>query len=193
MILDSSENGNDSIILGRPFLATARVIVDIEQGELTLRMHEESITLKVFPELQRNEETSKTSGDFLPKQATDKAVEQKNKQLQEEKGIQKEAGVINKKEGITTQVTVKKERSTRKKNMTSKNKAHKGWKNKKIPTEGFSKGDKVQLVYQQLGTEDYYTVNQVLSLEHMEIEHQGTQRKLTVRGDKLRHHQHQPP
>ena len=62
--------------------------------------------------------------------------------------------MINKKEGITTQVTIKEERSTRKKKMKSKNKAHKGWKNKKIPTEGFSKGDKVQLVYQQQGAED---------------------------------------
>ena len=101
--------------------------------------------------------------------------------------------MINKKGGITTQVTVKGDRSTRKKKKKNKKKAYKGWKNKKFPTEGFSKGDKVQLTYQQLGTEDHYTVNQVLSLEHVEIEHQGTKKKLTVRGDKLRHDSHQPP
>ncbi|XP_016173229.1 uncharacterized protein LOC107615701 [Arachis ipaensis] len=50
VILDLDEEGSDSIILGRPFLATARAIIDVEQGELTLRMHDESITLNVFPE-----------------------------------------------------------------------------------------------------------------------------------------------
>ncbi|XP_057760551.1 uncharacterized protein LOC130980927 [Arachis stenosperma] len=107
VILETEEEGNNSIILGRPFLATARAIIDVEQGELTLRMHEESITLKVFPE-----------------QTTINTVEQRD---------------------------------------------------------------------EQLGTTDHYTVNQVLSLEHVEIEHQGTKKKLTVRGDKLRHYSYQPP
>nr|XP_025661564.1 uncharacterized protein LOC112757170 [Arachis hypogaea] len=52
MVLDLDEDEGDSIILGRPFLATARAIIDMEQGELTLRMHDESITLNVFPETQ---------------------------------------------------------------------------------------------------------------------------------------------
>ncbi|XP_015947501.1 uncharacterized protein LOC107472491 [Arachis duranensis] len=117
VVLDSNEDDGDSVILGRPFLATARAIIDIEEGELTLRM-------------QRN----KTKRD---------------------------------------------------------------WKNIKIPTEGLSKGDKVQLIYQQLGanqqTEDYYTVSNILSLEHAEIEHQRTKKRITVRGDKLRLYKYQPP
>lgn len=32
VILDLGEEGNDSMILGRPFLATARAIIDVEQG-----------------------------------------------------------------------------------------------------------------------------------------------------------------
>ncbi|XP_016199583.1 uncharacterized protein LOC107640586 [Arachis ipaensis] len=36
VILESDEDDSDSIILGRPFLATARAIVDVEKGELTL-------------------------------------------------------------------------------------------------------------------------------------------------------------
>ena len=46
--------------------------------------------------------------------------------------------------------TARKERSTKGK-MKRRNKAKRGWKNRKIPTEGLSKGDKVQLIYQQLG------------------------------------------
>ena len=94
------------------------------------------------------------------------------------------------------QLTAKGEGS-HKEGKKSKKKRPKGWRNKKIPTEGFAEGDKVQLIYQQLGTnqaiDDHYTINRILSLEHAEIEHQCTGRKLTVRGDKLRHHNHQPP
>ncbi|XP_016185653.1 uncharacterized protein LOC107627323 [Arachis ipaensis] len=56
VILDLGEEGSDSIILGRPFLATARAIIGVEQGELTLMVHDESITLNVFPEAQHNDE-----------------------------------------------------------------------------------------------------------------------------------------
>nr|XP_025678646.1 uncharacterized protein LOC112778553 [Arachis hypogaea] len=51
VVLDSDEDEGDSIILRRPILATARAIIDVEQRELTLRMHDESITLNVFPEI----------------------------------------------------------------------------------------------------------------------------------------------
>ncbi|XP_057761544.1 uncharacterized protein LOC130981828 [Arachis stenosperma] len=75
------EEGNNSIILGRPFLATARAIIDVEQGELTLRMHEESITLKVFPEQQNSEERSQVINDCFPEQTTINTVEQKDEQV----------------------------------------------------------------------------------------------------------------
>ncbi|XP_057745186.1 uncharacterized protein LOC130963054 [Arachis stenosperma] len=52
MILDLDEEGSDSIILGRPFLATARAIIDVEKREMTLRLHDEQITLHVFKEMQ---------------------------------------------------------------------------------------------------------------------------------------------
>ncbi|XP_057719565.1 uncharacterized protein LOC130933992 [Arachis stenosperma] len=56
VILDLGEEESDSIILGRPFLAIARAIIDVEQGVLTLRVHEESITLNVFLEAHRTDE-----------------------------------------------------------------------------------------------------------------------------------------
>ncbi|XP_016206391.1 uncharacterized protein LOC107646743 [Arachis ipaensis] len=92
----SDEDEGDSIILGRPFLATARAIIDVEQGELTLRMHDESITLNVFPEtqlidekkncmetdkedLQWKEGSNKTTSNHLSKQETDKELKKKLK------------------------------------------------------------------------------------------------------------------
>ncbi|XP_015960478.1 uncharacterized protein LOC107484405 [Arachis duranensis] len=48
VVLDMKEEANTSIILGRPFLATARVIIDVQKGELVLRLHEEKMVFNVF-------------------------------------------------------------------------------------------------------------------------------------------------
>ncbi|KAG8485627.1 hypothetical protein CXB51_018936 [Gossypium anomalum] len=44
VILDIEEDSNGPLILGRPFLATARTIIDVGTGELTLRVGDKTIT-----------------------------------------------------------------------------------------------------------------------------------------------------
>ncbi|XP_015967857.1 uncharacterized protein LOC107491517 [Arachis duranensis] len=48
VVLDMEEEANTLIILGRPFLATARAIIDVQKGELVLRLHEEKMVFNVF-------------------------------------------------------------------------------------------------------------------------------------------------
>ncbi|XP_057760457.1 uncharacterized protein LOC130980831 [Arachis stenosperma] len=48
VMLDMEEKANTSIILGRPFLATVAAIIDVQKGELVLRLHEEKIVFNVF-------------------------------------------------------------------------------------------------------------------------------------------------
>ncbi|XP_015955447.1 uncharacterized protein LOC107479862 [Arachis duranensis] len=48
VILDMEESYLHPIILGRPFLATARALIDIEQGKLILRVHDEQFIFHVF-------------------------------------------------------------------------------------------------------------------------------------------------
>ncbi|XP_016173205.1 uncharacterized protein LOC107615673 [Arachis ipaensis] len=48
VVLDMEEEANTSIILGRPFLATAGAIIDVQKGELVLRLHEKKIVFNVF-------------------------------------------------------------------------------------------------------------------------------------------------
>ncbi|MDV3200543.1 MAG: retropepsin-like aspartic protease, partial [Pigeon pea little leaf phytoplasma] len=43
VILSMEEDGASSLILGRPFLATGRALIDVEDGELTLRVHDEQV------------------------------------------------------------------------------------------------------------------------------------------------------
>ncbi|XP_057719804.1 uncharacterized protein LOC130934233 [Arachis stenosperma] len=52
VILDTEEEGNNSIILGRPFLATARAIIDVEKGEMIFRVHNEQMVINVFKSMQ---------------------------------------------------------------------------------------------------------------------------------------------
>ncbi|XP_015932245.1 uncharacterized protein LOC107458554 [Arachis duranensis] len=48
VVLDMEEEAKASIILGRPFLATAGAIIDVQKGELTLRLHDEKMVFNVF-------------------------------------------------------------------------------------------------------------------------------------------------
>ena len=41
IILDYEANRNVPIILGRPFLATGRTLIDMQKGELTMRIQDE--------------------------------------------------------------------------------------------------------------------------------------------------------
>ncbi|XP_016168473.1 uncharacterized protein LOC107611019 [Arachis ipaensis] len=67
VILDMEESYLHPIILGRPFLATARALIDVEQGELILRIHEEHLTFHDFkptseyePELKKPKDDHST-------------------------------------------------------------------------------------------------------------------------------------
>ncbi|MED6122751.1 hypothetical protein PIB30_042800 [Stylosanthes scabra] len=42
------EDPGAPLILGRPFLATSRALIDMEKGELILRVHEENLILNVY-------------------------------------------------------------------------------------------------------------------------------------------------
>ena len=190
VILESNDDDGDFVILGRPFLATARAIIDVEEGELTLRMHDQSVTLKVLLEAQ----FSKEKKDYMKNDQEGHSNIPMLRIVQTDEKAQEDVRVLaTEKRGPQGKPTARKERSTKGK-MKRRNKAKRGWKNRKIPTEGLSKGDKVQLIYQQLGAnqqlEDYYIISNILSLEHAEIEHQRTKKRITVRGDKLRPYKH---
>ena len=48
IILDMEEDKEVPIILGRPFLATGRALIDVQKGELGLRVQEEEVAFSVF-------------------------------------------------------------------------------------------------------------------------------------------------
>ncbi|XP_057746911.1 uncharacterized protein LOC130966159 [Arachis stenosperma] len=87
VILDNEEEGNNSIILGRPFLATARAIIDVEKGEMIFRVHNEKMVINVFKSMQHPPEQE----DYLRVDMIENLVEEMleaNHHEQEEEGGQ---------------------------------------------------------------------------------------------------------
>ena len=48
IVLDMEEDKEIPIILGRPFLATGRTMIDVQRGELKLRVQDDEIKFNVF-------------------------------------------------------------------------------------------------------------------------------------------------
>ena len=48
IILDFEEDKKIPIILGRPFLATGRTLIDVQKGELTMRVQDQDVIFNVF-------------------------------------------------------------------------------------------------------------------------------------------------
>ncbi|XP_062075111.1 uncharacterized protein LOC133779133 [Humulus lupulus] len=48
IILDYEADRDVPIILGRPFLATERTLIDVQKGELTMRVNDQQVTFNVF-------------------------------------------------------------------------------------------------------------------------------------------------
>ena len=73
-----------------------------------------------------------------------------------------------------------------------------GWRNKKIPTEGFSPGDKVisshylpippglKTIPSQLP--QVFTIRKVLSMEHLEVMNESSGDVFIVRGEDVKHY-----
>lgn len=61
IILDFEADRDVPIILGRPFLATGRVLIDVHNGELTMRVQDEKVTFNVFQAMKFPNEVEECS------------------------------------------------------------------------------------------------------------------------------------
>ncbi|XP_027368236.1 uncharacterized protein LOC113874210 [Abrus precatorius] len=52
VILDIEVDANIPLILGRPFLATGRALIDVQKGELMLKVQDEKVIFNVFEALK---------------------------------------------------------------------------------------------------------------------------------------------
>ncbi|RYR34860.1 hypothetical protein Ahy_A10g049908 [Arachis hypogaea] len=215
VILDMEESHTHPIILGRPFLATARALIDVEQGELILRIHDERLSFNVFKLSQEadqeHKKPSKDHNEMLKEEARIEAhpthlgkpmhEEQGNRQLSQLKEKLEEPKPPEICEGSNK--TTLEEGVIKSKAMSkdTRKKVPRKWRNKKIPTEDFSPWDRVILAYfpdipPNLPTvpsqlPKVFTINRVLFLKHVEIIDTTNGYKSTARGEDFKHYQ--PP
>ena len=57
IVLDMEEDKEVSIILGRPFLSTGRALIDVQKGELRLRVQDEEMIFNVFNAMKHHMES----------------------------------------------------------------------------------------------------------------------------------------
>ncbi|KAJ9566190.1 hypothetical protein OSB04_002156 [Centaurea solstitialis] len=61
IILDCEVDKDVPIILGRPFLATGRTLIDVQKGELTMRVQDQKVTFNVLDSLRYPEDREECS------------------------------------------------------------------------------------------------------------------------------------
>ncbi|RYR59739.1 hypothetical protein Ahy_A05g025689 [Arachis hypogaea] len=213
VILEMDENPIYPIILGRPFIATAKALIDVERGELVLRIHDEQLTFNVFnlsqEVSQENKESREEQNEALMQETSSEAQTTqleipwvRKPHIQEEphsKVIHREPEPpescrVNNKDPLEKE-SIESNRASR----DTKKKVPRGWRNKKIPTKNFSPGDEVISTYfpsipphlptilSQLPL--VYTINKIFSLEHMELINKANGHRFIARGEDFKHYQ----
>ncbi|XP_060974216.1 uncharacterized protein LOC133039358 [Cannabis sativa] len=61
IIIDHEADRDVPIILGRPFLATGRTLIDVQNGELTMRVNDQKVTFNVFNAMRFPDEIEECS------------------------------------------------------------------------------------------------------------------------------------
>ncbi|WP_337456402.1 retropepsin-like aspartic protease, partial [Escherichia coli] len=56
VVLDMPEDGNTPLILGRPFLATGRALIDVQDGDLTFRVNDEEMKISIYDAMKQPDE-----------------------------------------------------------------------------------------------------------------------------------------
>ena len=59
VIMDMAKDNETPLILGRPFLATGRALIDVELGQLMLRFHNEQVVFNIFEAMKHRTENPK--------------------------------------------------------------------------------------------------------------------------------------
>ncbi|KAK4279325.1 hypothetical protein QN277_011122 [Acacia crassicarpa] len=59
IVLDFEADHDVPILLGRPFMATGRMLIDVEKGELTMRVDNDQVTFSILKNVKFKDSTEK--------------------------------------------------------------------------------------------------------------------------------------
>ncbi|XP_061360631.1 uncharacterized protein LOC133304597 [Gastrolobium bilobum] len=95
VILNMEEDAEIPLLLGRPFLATARAMIDVEQGKLMLRMNEKTVTIDVFESMKHPSNGGDCFMIDIMQEAIDDTMKEENSLLELEQ-INEETEIVDK-------------------------------------------------------------------------------------------------
>ncbi|XP_061355033.1 uncharacterized protein LOC133299583 [Gastrolobium bilobum] len=107
LILNIEEDAEIPLLLGRPFLATARVMIDVERGKLMLRMNEETVTIDVFESMKHPSDGGDCFMVDIIQEVVDDAMKEESSPLELEQ-INEEAELADK-EPVVEELEIKKD------------------------------------------------------------------------------------
>ncbi|KAI3677555.1 hypothetical protein L6452_36821 [Arctium lappa] len=84
IILDFEADKDIPILLGRPFLATGRTLIDVQKGELTMRLQDQKVTFNVFNSLKYPDDVEDCSTLSVIESMCDEEGVRKAGELEEE-------------------------------------------------------------------------------------------------------------
>ncbi|XP_068649550.1 uncharacterized protein [Aristolochia californica] len=76
VVLDMEEDEKVPLILGRPFLATGRALIDVQKGELTLRVNKEEVMFNIYQAMKFPEDPSTCFRVDIIKQCVEEAFQE---------------------------------------------------------------------------------------------------------------------
>ena len=77
VIMDEPEGVDMSVILGRPFLKTAKALIDVSTGMITFRVRDNHLTLKATRGPEEEEEEEKEEESTMVEYARSSAADRK--------------------------------------------------------------------------------------------------------------------
>ncbi|XP_061374695.1 uncharacterized protein LOC133316911 [Gastrolobium bilobum] len=95
------------LLLGRPFLTTARAMIDVEQGKLMLRMNEETVTIEIFESMKHPSDEGDCFMVDIIQEAVDDTIKEESSPLELEQ-INEEAE-LEEKEPVVEELERKKD------------------------------------------------------------------------------------
>ncbi|XP_047949473.1 uncharacterized protein LOC125195358 [Salvia hispanica] len=88
VVLDMKEDPNVPLILGRPFLATGKALIDVTKGELTLRHGNKTAILSMLDKMKRHEMEESKRVEEVPLEIEECKVIQVSKDVEVEKPLE---------------------------------------------------------------------------------------------------------
>jgi hypothetical protein len=89
VILDMEENSEVPILLGRPFLATGRALIDVEMGDLMLRLNDEQINFNIFEGMKNLDDNPQCFKVEVVEKSVEVVTQEKNEGVEKAKAAKR--------------------------------------------------------------------------------------------------------